>query len=329
MLFGYTDLKSPCKSDLRSINTIISVWEESIIPPVSWKKFYEQEFYGRIKLPQGLNLWAVFETYFSEKPRHFYSLLQQIVYVLDSDECHSLVNQKVLYPHDLINFIDEFFQAFLHLYKVFYKKSKEKIEIWLQSIGELTDVRIVEKTDKFTLFVSMNLEYSSKRVIASLITETHTDISESDSEFVGWCFKLKAEQIYGAEKRQSRKLEFYLGCLHACKGCLPQWDLLGRRYKKTSVDFIYPVADVESMLHSDTYNEVFLDGSTEPMAVFCRLTKRFNQDIEKSYSIARKVAREKNKPIVFLDERKDVPSIVVEQPLKEKVIGGVRHGTTK
>lgn len=315
-MFGYTDLKSPCKSDLRSINTIISVWEESIVPPASWKQFYEQEFYGRIKLLPGLDLKAVFETYFSEEPRHFYSLLQQIVYVLDSDECHSLVNQKTLHPHDLIDFVDDFFHAFLHLYQTFCERAKEKVETWLQSVGELTNVEVTEAADKFTLFVGMGLEYSSKMVITSLITETHTDLPDPYSKFVGWCFKPKAEQIRGAAKSQSRKLGFYLGCLHACKGCLPQWDLLGRRYEETSTDFIYSVDSVESMLHSDTCNEVFLDGRAELTAVFCRLTKDFNQDIEESCNVARKIGREKNKPIVFLDERGNEPRIVVEQPSK-------------
>ena len=313
VFFGYGDFEGHYNHAVRSVNRIISMWEQSIPQPVSWKQFYEQEFYSKITFPTGLKseLRSVFETDLTEKPRHFYGLLQKVVHILNSSLCHSLANQKVLRPHHLLDFIWSFAEAFQDLYQTFKQRAEERKKVWLQEVGNLTKFEIAKTMNKFTLFVRMEQEQSTGILSAFLITETHTNLP--DSEFVGWCFLPEPERIVGAEERGHNEFNSYLQCSNLCREELLKYSFFWKEiYKRTlCFDPIYRVASVEKMLSSDVCNAVFLKSSAKPAAVFCRITN--NPEAEKYYNLAREVGKERKKPVVFLDERGEQPKIIVER----------------
>lgn len=315
---AYGDERDVAKPGLWNIDHVIFMCEQEVPQLISWQQFYKLEFCDRIRFPSGLNLHHIFESYLTDKERRFYELLQQVVQVLDSERCHSFANQNIIQVQDLIYFVNDLFDAFLHLYEVFNQNAIESVKMWLQEVG-LTDLRTVENSDKFRLLVSMDHAHDYPIISVSLITETNTKTFQPDSRFLGWCFNPIPEQIYGADESDSNVYLDYCGNLEQCIVRILQnaFFLEKMRCLQSYYNIVYHVANVESMLHSDTYNEVFIDGRAKPIAVFCKLTKDFNQDVEKDCSIARKIGREKGKPIVFLDERGDKPRITVEQPLKE------------
>ncbi len=119
ILFEYKSIVDASKAELCNMDEVISLCEQAIPKPVSWKKFYKREFYDRIRFPLGLEFDSVFETYLTDENRNFYKLLQEVVSILDSQQCHSLVNRKIMQPQDILTFVGDLLSAILHLYKVF------------------------------------------------------------------------------------------------------------------------------------------------------------------------------------------------------------------
>lgn len=313
VFFGYRDFEGHCNHGVRSINRLISMWEQSILQPISWKQFYEQEFYSKITFPAGLEseLRIIFETDLIDEPRHFYGMLQKIVHVLNSSLCHTLVNQKLLRPHDLLDFIWSFADAFQSLYQTFKQRAEERKKVWLQEVGDFTKFEIAETMDKFTLFVTMGQEQSTGILSAFLITEMHTNLP--DSEFVGWCFLPEPEQIIGTEESEHNEFDSYLRCSNSCRAELLKYAFFWKEiYRQTlCFDPIYRATSVEKMLSSEVCNAVFLKSSVKPAAVFCRITN--NLEAEGYCRLAREVGKERKKPVVFLDERGEQPKIIVER----------------
>lgn len=316
ILFEYKNIANVPKTELCNMDEVISLCEQTIPKPISWKQFYKREFYDRIRFPLGLKLDSVFEIYLTDENRNFYGLLQEVVSILDSQQCHSLVNRKVIQPQDVITFVGDLLGAILRLYKVFNQEAIKGVKAWLQELGGLTDFEVVGIRNTFTLFVSMGFEkfytHFSSVISTSLITETHTHTFQPDSRFVGWCFRPKPEQIYGADESDSNVFLEYCDSLEKCIVRLLQNALFLEQMKqlRSYYDVAYRVTSVEKMLSSDVCNEVFLDGDTKPAAVFCRITN--NPEAERYCRLAREVGKEQRKPVVFLDERGEQPKITIE-----------------